>query len=188
VDLRTNLEVLPFLQCDAALWAATIGMATTVPSLWHKIRCVRVRVCICVCVCVCVALLGYVWHSDHRTLIVAQDQVRACTSVYLCVSVCVCIALLDYVWHGDHRTLIVAQGQVRACTSVYLCVCVALLGYVWHGDHRTLIVAQDQVRACTSVYLCVCVWLCWAMFGIATTVPSLWHKIRCVRVQVCICV
>ena len=125
MDLRTKLAVLHFVHCDAALWAATLGMATTVPSLWHKIRCVRVRVCICVCVCmcVCVPLLGYyVWHGDHRTLIVAQNQVRACTSVYLCV--CVCVALLGYVWHGDHRTLIVAQDQVRACTSVYLCVCV----------------------------------------------------------------
>jgi hypothetical protein len=61
---------------------------------------------------------------------------------------------------------------------VCVCVCIALLGYVWHGDHRTLIVAQDQVRACTSVYLCVCcvcvyvcAWLCWAVFGMATTVP-----------------
>ena len=129
MDLRTNLAVLPFLQCDAALWAATLGMATTVPSLWHKIRCVRVRVCICVCVCmcVCVPLLGYyVWHGDHRTLIVAQNQVRACTSVYLCV--CVCVALLGYVWHGDHRTLIVAQDQVRACTSVCVCVFVCEIG------------------------------------------------------------
>ena len=72
----------------------------------------------------CIALLGYVWHGDHRTLIAAQHQVRACTSVYLCVFVCVYVALLGYVWHGDHRTLIVAQDQVRACTSVYLCVCV----------------------------------------------------------------
>jgi len=230
VDLRTKLAVLHFVHCDAALWAATLGMATTVPSLWHKIRCVRVLVCICVCVCVCVcacvciALLGYVWHGDHRTLIVAQDQVRACTSVYVCVCAwlcwalfgmattvpslwhkircvhvrvcmcaCVCIALLGYVWHGDHRTLIVAQDQVRACTSVcvYLCVgvcvCVALLGYVLHGDHRTLIVAHDQVCACTSVYLCVCmcvrgfVGLCLAWRPLY---PLLWHKIRCVRVRV----
>jgi hypothetical protein len=101
-----------------------------------------------------------------------------CVCVCVCVCACVCIALLGYVWHGDHRTLIVAQDQVRACTSAYLCVCVALLGYVLHGDHRTLIVAQDQVRACTSVYLCVCcvcvyvcAWLCWAVFGMATTVP-----------------
>ena len=93
----------------------------------------------------CIALLGYVWHGDHRTLIAAQHQVRACTSVYLCVFVCVYVALLGYVWHGDHRTLIVAQDQVRACTSVYLCVC------------------------CVCVY--VCAWLCWAVFGMATTVP-----------------
>ena len=113
----------------------------------------------CVCVWLCWAMFGI---GDHRTLIVAQDQVRACTGVYLCV----CVALLGYVWHGDHPTLIVAKYQVRTCTSV--CVCVALLGYVWHSDHRTLIVAQDQVCACTSVYVCV---RCWAVFDMSSSTP-----------------
>ena len=56
--------------------------------------CVCVVVCVFVylCVCVCVALLGYVWHGNHRTLIVVQDQVCACTSVYVRVH---CWAVFD---------------------------------------------------------------------------------------------
>ena len=139
----------------------------------------------------CIALLDYVWHGDHRTLIVAQGQVRACTSVYLCVCVCGFVGLC-LAWRPPYPHCGTRSGAcVYKCVCVYLCVgvcvCVALLGYVLHGDHRTLIVAHDQVCACTSVYLCVCmcvrgfVGLCLAWRPLY---PLLWHKIRCVRVRV----
>ncbi|KAF5837639.1 hypothetical protein DUNSADRAFT_4070 [Dunaliella salina] len=34
---KTNLEVLHIVHCDATLWAATLGLSTTIPDLWHKI-------------------------------------------------------------------------------------------------------------------------------------------------------
>jgi len=108
------------------------GMATTVPSLWHKVRCVRVRVCICVCVCVCGFVgLCLAWRPPYPHCGTRSGAcVYNCVFVCVCVCVCVCIALLGYVWHGDHRTLIVVQDQVRACTSVYLCVCVCICVFV----------------------------------------------------------
>eukprot|EP00983_Pelagomonas_calceolata_P058906 1145683-Pelagomonas_calceolata.AAC.2 len=37
-QFKTNLEVLHIVHCDATLWAATLGLSTTIPGLWHKIR------------------------------------------------------------------------------------------------------------------------------------------------------
>lgn len=90
---------------------------------------VHLSVCVCVfvceCVCVCIALLGYVWHGDHRTLIVAQDQVRACTSVNVrvrgFVGLCVTCPL---------QPRAVKQGKEHVHAHVLLCVPVCYVPFL----------------------------------------------------------
>ena len=126
MDLRTKLAVLHFVHCDAALWAATLGMATTVPSLWHKIRCVRVQVCVYICVWVCVcALLCWAMFGIATTVPSLWHKIR-CVRVRVCM--CVCVVGLCLTCPLQPRAI--KQGKEHVHAHVLLCVPVCYVPFL----------------------------------------------------------